>query len=137
MHDHFQNIALVAALTGGFTVATVLDPSFDVSEDWRCLVVSASGAGVFGLCFACVLDCILIDNSIRLIVDERHMLDFMESESLLLALPKLLLMVIVLLAFVNVAVNIWFLYGAPSFGVAIVIFFAVGVTLFRRYILLS
>lgn len=137
VQGYYQNIAIVAALTGGFSVSMVLTPSFDLSEtDARTVFIGISGCLILGIFTTCVLDCILIDNSMRLIADEKFVIHFMSTEQILLQMPLVLLVVGVALMFSNVAVTIWLLYGETSMIACFAILCTFGGAILRRYLIL-
>ena len=114
MQGYYQNIALVAALIGGFSMSTILAPSFDGQPDeGRAipLFISISGSLIFACLFGCVLDCILIDNSLRLIPDDKYVLDYIRTEQLLHHLPFFLFVAGIILVFTNISIVVYFVYG--------------------------
>lgn len=136
LQGFYQNIALVAALTGGFSMGTIL--SFDGQEgDAYVLYIAISGAAIFALLFGCVLDCILIDNTVRLIPDDKYLLDFLRTESVLLSVPFYLFVGGLIVVFTNISIIMRVSYGLVSMICCFVAFTIVGLLVLRRYVLLS
>ena len=135
---YYQNIALVAALIGGFAMSTILAPSFEAQDgDAHTLYVSISGTAIFALLFGCVLDCILIENSLRGIPDDKYLLDFLKTEKVLLALPFWLFVSGILLVFSNIAIVMKIIYGLIPMICCFGGFASVTLLILRRYMLLS
>jgi hypothetical protein len=91
MSGYYSNVAMIAALIGGFTVSSVMSDPPDSSgstvcaHDNSCEVflsasVGAMGSLAFIIFFACVLDCIFIDNALRQLPNEEAFLQFLETQ---------------------------------------------------------
>ena len=139
LSGYYQNIAIVAALTGGFVLSSTLTPSFDAVDDhtdggedgWK-FFMAVSAAAIFAMFLACVLDCILLDNSIRQIAEEKFLLDFLNTNSALLRWPLLLFIFGVVLTFLNLSATVWVLYGSAPAYVALGVSAVIGCAIFRR-----
>ena len=139
LSGYYQNIAIVAALTGGFVLSSTLTPSFDVVDDhtdgfddgWK-FFMAVSAAAIFAIFLACVLDCILLDNSIRSIAEEKFLLDFLNTNSALLRWPLLLFIFGVVLTFLNLSATVWVLYGSAPAYVALGVSAVIGCAILRR-----
>ena len=84
-----------------------------------------------------MLDCILIDNSLRLIADDKYLLDFLQTEKVLLSLPFYLFVAGVILVFTNISIMVKVIYGLIPMICSFSAFFIVGILILRRHALLS
>eukprot|EP00967_Tisochrysis_lutea_P146380 scaffold276161_cov38-Tisochrysis_lutea.AAC.2 len=108
----YGNIALISALFAGFTVTLILEPPEELRDN-PAMHASAGAIGVasFILLLASTIDCILIDNTVKMIVTERDLLCFFSAHGFLLRIPTTIFIVCVGLALVHMGLVILSTYG--------------------------
>mmetsp|Transcript_19344 Transcript_19344/g.28631 ORF Transcript_19344/g.28631 Transcript_19344/m.28631 type:complete len:270 (-) Transcript_19344:51-860(-) len=139
LQSYYGNISIVAALAAGFSISGVLAPGFDVDNqnDFLVHLIGINAAILVCLLFACVLDCIMIENSLRLVSDEKYMLEFIKTEGAFLKLPLLLFIVGLGSTLVNIAVALWIIYGDVTGMISSACLVVTALGLLRRYLLTS
>lgn len=139
LQSYYSNISIVAALAAGFSISGILAPGFDMDNlnDFRVYLIGTNGAILVGLLFACVLDCIMIENSLRLIPDEKYMLEFIKTEGAFLNIPLLFFVLGIGSTMVNIVVSLWIVYGEITGMIASACLLFTTLCLLRRYVLTS
>mmetsp|Transcript_22650 Transcript_22650/g.34226 ORF Transcript_22650/g.34226 Transcript_22650/m.34226 type:complete len:268 (-) Transcript_22650:283-1086(-) len=140
LKSYYSNISIVAALAAGFSISGILAPGFDMedsNDDIRIPIIGINGAILVSLLFACVLDCIMIENSLRLVSDEKYMLEFIKTEGTLLCLPLLFFIFGLGSTVVNIALSLWMVYGTLTGMVASASLLVTALGVLRRYLLTS
>ena len=143
MGGFYSNLAIVAALICGISLATFISPhdklmeNMDVSHPWLWNLFGMSG--VFGFTFGVgtAMDCILIDNSLRQAPGPVELLFFFEQSTSFLALPAKLFMVSMTCVLVQVVVIAYALFPPLVFWSSLIGALVLGMTLLRRYGILT
>ena len=138
MSSYYVNLGLLAALLGGFSVSLLASPcvSDGVDEYYRLQIAGVSGSFAACTFLPCVIDCVLIDNTIKMLpITEPAFLLMLEQQGTLLNLPKFLFFLGGLCMIVQVSAIVRLTYALWVFVVYVAV---AGVTLLimlRRYVL--
>ena len=121
MSGYYGRLAIVAALLGGSTLSanSWVNPNFaDPEHAWfelqakpESVAIGITSAMCFALFFVTVMDCLLIELSLKQIPDDKFFLHFISSQGLLLNLPTVSFTAGLCFAFVNFAVSLKLIYG--------------------------
>eukprot|EP00546_Thalassionema_frauenfeldii_P021801 CAMPEP_0178905614 /NCGR_PEP_ID=MMETSP0786-20121207/6373_1 /TAXON_ID=186022 /ORGANISM="Thalassionema frauenfeldii, Strain CCMP 1798" /LENGTH=264 /DNA_ID=CAMNT_0020577241 /DNA_START=16 /DNA_END=809 /DNA_ORIENTATION=- len=137
LKSYYSNISIVAALAAGFSISGILAPGFDMedsNDDIRIPIIGINGAILVSLLFACVLDCIMIENSLRLVSDENSLLKPKEP---CCVCPLLFFIFGLGSTVVNIALSLWMVYGTLTGMVASASLLVTALGVLRRYLLTS
>lgn len=139
MKSYYGNLSIVAALAAGFSISGILAPAEMDKEDFRFRLIGINGSILVCLLFACVLDCIMVENCLqRVVSDEKYMLEFIITEGVVfMRLPLLLFILGVGSTLLNIGVSLWVVYGPLEGMVAAAALLVTGLGLLRRYVLTS
>ena len=134
----YSNVAIVAALVGGFACAVVVAPPDAVleSEGPAKDIAGACGCVGFALLMAAALDCVLVDNTLKQLQHPRSFLNFLDAHPSAMALPTKLFIAGVFFALVQLLVVMSIIYSLAAVSIAAVFATICCGGIFRRYIIL-
>ena len=72
MGGYYINVALIATLLSGVSIAMLLETDTSGAEVWQRATLGGSGILAFGVFLATTVDCVLIDNSTRKLRSYQH-----------------------------------------------------------------
>lgn len=139
MCGFYANVGLIAALLGASSIASLLSVDADDGDLLHVHYIGGlAGVAAFSLACATVLDCVMIDNTLRSIPSAPFLLSFLDQQSTSLRMPSALLMASVTFNFLQVTLSVWLLFfSATMAGSAFMICFTTGIFLIRRYLILN
>ena len=135
------NLSLVALLTGGVAIAisshdALSSHEIDHSGNHTLLLTQLVGFMGFCLSTMCVLDCVMMDNTLRLIATDASLLQFLSARVVFLGTPTRLLVGSIACNYLQILGLVWEIYQLLSILLVMTVLVAVaGAASIRRYVL--
>ena len=119
MGGFFANLSLVALLTGGVSIAigshdSLKKDDFENTSDYSVMLTQLTGLLSFCLSTVCVLDSVMIDNTLRQVATDNTLLRFLSEQASFLGAPQRLLVGAVVCNYIQLVGLVWEIYRLPA-----------------------
>ena len=135
----YGNVAILSTLTGGFSCSILISPPDEMAESGSVLKDVAGLCGILGfvLLMAAAVDCILIDNTLKMMATPTAFLSFLDQHQTLLGLPQKLFIIGIVFVMSQMMLVMSFLFSHQLVALASAGVATVGGALIRRHLKLA